>query len=162
MLLLISDANILIDIEAGDLIAPMFSLGYQFSVPDVLFYEELEEQHAHFLELGLQVQGLDEKGIQRVQALSQTYKNPSRNDLFALVLAEIEKCPLLTGDSALRRAAEAENLKVNGTLWLIGEMIQKKLITTVVARAALKKMQNSGRRLPWELAESLLASFEKN
>jgi predicted nucleic acid-binding protein len=162
MLLLISDANILIDIEAGDLIAPMFSLGYQFSVPDVLFYEELEEQHAHFLELGLQVQGLDEKGIQRVQALSQTYKNPSRNDLFALVLAEIEKCPLLTGDSALRRAAEAENLKVNGTLWLIGDMIQKKLITTVVARAALKKMQNSGRRLPWELAESLLASFEKN
>lgn len=161
MLLLISDANILIDIEAGDLIAPMFSLGYQFSVPDVLFYEELEEQHAHFLELGLQVQGLDEKGIQRVQALSQTYKNPSRNDLFALVLAEIQKCPLLTGDAALRRAAESENLKVNGTLWLIGEMVRERRITTMVARAALKKMQNSGRRLPWGLAENLLASFDK-
>lgn len=161
MLLLISDANILIDIEAGDLIAPMFSLGYQFSVPDVLFYEELEEQHNHFLELGLQIQGLDEKGIQRVQALSQTYKNPSRNDLFALVLAEIEKCPLLTGDAALRRAAESENLKVNGTLWLIGEMVREQRITTMVARAALKKMQNSGRRLPWDLAESLLASFDK-
>lgn len=160
MLLLISDANILIDIEAGDLIAPMFSLDYQFSVPDVLFYEELEEQHAHFLELGLQVQGLDEKGIQRVQALSQTYKNPSRNDLFALVLAEIEKCPLLTGDAALRRAAESENLKVNGTLWLIGEMVREKRITTMVARAALKKMQNSGRRLPWGLAEKMLTELD--
>ena len=33
MLLLISDANILMDIEGGDLVAPMFSLGYQFAVP---------------------------------------------------------------------------------------------------------------------------------
>ena len=47
MLLLISDANILMDVEVGDLVAPMFSLGYQFAVPDVLYYEELEEQHAH-------------------------------------------------------------------------------------------------------------------
>lgn len=160
MLLLISDANILIDIESGDLIAPMFSLGYQFSVPDVLFYEELEEQHAHFLELGLQIRGLNEEGILRVQTLSQTYKNPSRNDLFALVLAEIENCPLLTGDAALRRAAESENLKVNGTLWLIGEMVSEQRITTIVARAALRKMQNSGRRLPWDLAEKMLADFE--
>lgn len=160
MLLLISDANILIDIEAGDLIAPMFNLGYQFSVPDVLFYEELEEQHSHFLELGLQIRGLDEKGILRVQALSQTYKNPSRNDLFALVLAEIEKCPLLTGDAALKRAAESEKLKVNGTLWLIGEMVRENRITTMVARAALKKMQSSGRRLPWELAEKILTDFD--
>lgn len=53
MLLLISDANILMDVEMGDLVAPMFSLGYQFAVPDVLYYEELEEQHAHLLDMGL-------------------------------------------------------------------------------------------------------------
>ena len=35
MLLLISDANILMDVEVGDLVAPMFSLGYQFAVPDI-------------------------------------------------------------------------------------------------------------------------------
>lgn len=40
MLLLISDANILMDIEVGDLAAPMFSLCYQFAVPDVLYYED--------------------------------------------------------------------------------------------------------------------------
>jgi predicted nucleic acid-binding protein len=160
MLLLISDANILIDIEAGDLIAPMFSLGYQFAVPDVLFYEELEEQHSYFLELGLQVRGVDEKGIQRVLDLGRNYKKPSRNDLFALVLAEREKCPLLTGDAELRKAAEAEDLQVNGTLWLIEKMICEKRITTIVARAALKKMQNSGRRLPWNLAKDMLLKFE--
>ena len=49
MLLLISDANILMDVEVGDLVAPMFSLGYQFAVPDMLYYEEMEEQHAYLL-----------------------------------------------------------------------------------------------------------------
>ncbi len=43
MLLLISDANILIDIEVGGLTASMFSLNYQFALSDVLFYDELEE-----------------------------------------------------------------------------------------------------------------------
>lgn len=53
MLLLISDANILMDVEVGDLVAPMFSLGYDFAVPNVLYYEELEDQHAHLLHMGL-------------------------------------------------------------------------------------------------------------
>ena len=39
MLLLISDANVLIDIENGGLTGAMFSLPYQFAVPDILFYE---------------------------------------------------------------------------------------------------------------------------
>lgn len=67
MLLLISDANILMDVEVGDLVAPMFSLGYQFAVPDVLYYEELEEQHAHLLDMGLQTRTLSPKSVERVQ-----------------------------------------------------------------------------------------------
>lgn len=78
MLLLISDANILMDVEMGDLVAPMFSLGYQFAVPDVLYYEELEKQHAHLLDMGLQTRTLSSKSVERVQALSQTYAKPGR------------------------------------------------------------------------------------
>lgn len=116
MLLLISDANILMDVEVGDLVAPMFSLGYEFAVPNVLYYEELEDQHAHLLDMGLQVRTLTDKGVGRVQSLSQTYSRPGRNDLFALALAESEQCPLLTGDAALRSAAEPENVVVMGTV----------------------------------------------
>ena len=53
MQVLVSDANILIDIEIGGLTIPMFSLNYQFITPDVLYYEELEEQHSHLIEMGL-------------------------------------------------------------------------------------------------------------
>jgi predicted nucleic acid-binding protein len=160
MLAYISDANILIDVEVGGLMAPMFSLGYQFAVPDVLFFEELAEQHAHWRGMGLQVKSLSAQGVDRVQALSQKYKRPSRNDLFALALAEHAQCPLLTGDAALRSAAEAEHIEVKGTIWLVSEMVRQQCITTAVARAAYKKMQEQGRRLPWDVAENNLKSLE--
>lgn len=160
MLLLISDANILMDVEVGDLVAPMFSLGYQFAVPDVLYYEELKEQHAHLLDMGLQVRTLPAKSVERVQVLSQTYAKPGRNDLFALALAEVEKCPLLTGDATLRQAAEMEQIEVMGTVWLISQMVREQRITVAVARAALHKMRADRRRLPWDAAEHTLAALE--
>ena len=156
MLAYISDANILIDVEVGGLIAPMFSLGYQFVVPDVLYWEELAEQHAHWLDMGLQIQSLDPEGVARVQALTQRHKRPSRNDLFALALAEQAQCPLLTGDAALRSAAEAEHIEVKGTVWLVTEMLRKKSITPAVGRAAFQRMREGGRRLPWDGVEKLL------
>ena len=41
MLLLISDANILIDIEAAELLKTLFKLPYQFAIPDILYVEEI-------------------------------------------------------------------------------------------------------------------------
>ena len=160
MLAFISDANILIDVEVGGLLAPMFSLGYQFAVPDVLYFEELAEQHAHWRDMGLIVNSLPSEGVARVHALSQKYKRPSRNDLFALALAEQAQCPLLTGDAALRSAAETEQVEVKGTIWLVTEMVRKQCITATVARVAYKAMQEKGRRLPWELAHSMLKTME--
>ena len=42
MLLLISDANILIDMEAGELTNTFFQLPMQFAIPDILYWEEIE------------------------------------------------------------------------------------------------------------------------
>jgi hypothetical protein len=44
--LLISDANVIIDMEVGGLIKQMFRLEYEFAVPDVLYEEELRENHS--------------------------------------------------------------------------------------------------------------------
>jgi hypothetical protein len=160
MLLLISDANILIDIEIGGLVAPMFSLDYQFAVPDILFYEELEGQHAHLLDMGLQPKDLDEAMVARVSEFAAQYPRPGRNDLFALVLAANENCPLLTGDKDLKAAAEAENVEVRGTLWLVNEMVRAGKITVHVARNAYQTMRTHGRRLPWDMAEQMLVALE--
>ncbi|MBN3854247.1 DUF3368 domain-containing protein [Paraburkholderia sp. Ac-20340] len=160
MLLLISDANILIDIEVGGLTASMFSLDYQFALPDVLFYEELEAQHAHLLDMGLEVRELDERMVARAAFLARQYRRPGRMDLFALVLAAEAQCPLLTGDRDLRAAAENERVEVRGTLWLVAEMLRAGTINAQVARSAYQQMRAHGRRLPWGRAEQILAEFE--
>lgn len=161
MQLLISDANILIDMEEGGLLVSMFSLECQFSVPDVLYEEELKDQHSHLLDLGLTVQGMDMALMLRVSVLAAQYPRPGRNDLFALALAEHEKCPLLTGDAALRNAAENEKVEVRGTLWLMEEMVRSGRISAAIARNAYNQMRASGRRLPWDEAEARLRVIEQ-
>ena len=160
MRLLINDANILIDVEIGGLVAPMFSLDYRFSVPDVLFYEELDEQHGYLLDMGLEVRELDERMVALVFDFAGQYKRPGRYDIFALVLAAEENCPLLTGDKDLKAAAESEHVEVRGTLWLVEEMVRTGKISVQIARNAYLRMQVHGRRLPWKEAEDRLALLD--
>ena len=53
MRLLISDANILIDMEAGALMETLFRLPMQFGIPDLLYYEEIEPGSPGLERLGL-------------------------------------------------------------------------------------------------------------
>lgn len=152
MQLLISDANILIDLEEGGLLRQLFDLPYEFRVPDILYYEELARQHGYLIDLGLGLGELDERGMQRAFEYTRKYNGPSRNDCFAMALAFQEKCPLLSGDKDLRKAAEQEAILVNGTLWVVEKLVIHGAITLDQARAGYQCMRDSGRRLPWGLA----------
>jgi len=157
MLLVISDACVLIDIECGELTSAMFSLSYQFVVPDTLFAEELEERHSHLSQFGLISKTMSGDLVAEAYRLHQTYKQPSVNDLLALTLAKHEGCQLLTGDKALRNAAKKLNVEVHGTIWLVEQMLQDKKITVGVARVAFQKMKESGSRLPWGEVDKVLS-----
>ena len=159
MRLLISDANILIDMEEGQLIEHMFRLPWTFSVPDILFVEELQAQHAYLLEKGLQVNELTPDSMLYALQLSQRSIGPSRNDCFALALARQEFCPLLTGDKALRKLADGEQIEVKGTIWLVEQLMIANIITQCEARTAYARMRANARRLPWGLVEKSLAGF---
>ena len=159
--LLISDANILIDMEEGELLEAMFSLPYQFATPDILFAEELEEVHAHLPSLGLELKEVSPDSMMYAMQLTSTYTKASRNDCFALALAKQEQCPLLTGDMALRVAAEKEATIVKGTIWLVSQLVIHQQINAEQARVAYRQMQANGRRLPWRIAEEALVELEQ-
>lgn len=125
-LLIISDASVLIDIEHGKLTSAMFSLPYEFAVPDVLFIEELEDQHGHLLQLGLSSKSMSGDLVAEAFMLRQEYVKLSVNDLLVLIIARHESCQLLTSDKALREVAEIFNVEVHDTIWLVEQMIKSK------------------------------------
>jgi predicted nucleic acid-binding protein len=159
-MLLISDANILIDIEDGHLTPIIFRLSYEIAVPDILFELELRERHSHLLQAGLKVRSLTAESIKKTESLTQQYPRPSMMDLSALALAHQEQCPLLTGDKDLRVAAKKEGVEVHGTIWIIEELLNQKIIQRSQAKGSFDAMRVKGSRLPWGDVEKLLNRWE--
>lgn len=162
MQLLISDANVLIDLEEGGLLDALFAMPWQSLVPDLLFADELAEEHSDLPARGLQLGQLLPEAMLEAQRLAATYRGPSRYDCFAMALAKQENCPLLTGDADLREAADRERVIVVGTLWLVEEMVRQRVVDIDAARAAYMQMQAGRRRLPWPQAFSRLDDLERD
>ena len=160
--LLISDANILIDMIDGGIADELFQLEYEFGVPDVLFEYELKEHHPELLDKGLKVMGLGETSIEITFDLHAQHRNAglSVNDCMALVLANQQKCPLLTGDAALRQICILEQVEVKGTLWLMGQLFLASIITAERAALAYEAMRHAGSRLPWADVAAQLSEFK--
>ena len=149
--LLISDANILIDISAGGLLDELFQLNYEYGLPDVLFEYELQAQHPDLPGKGLQILTLAPEAVTDMTNLLAKHRKTgvSIYDCMALALARQERCPLLTGDGALRQVSLAEGLDVKGTVWLVEQMLATGVIDVDRASQAYQAMKDDGSRLPW-------------
>lgn len=157
MLLLISDANIIIDLEAGEILHSLFELPYQFAMPDVLYEEEIKGGCPYLLDMGLKTLVVTGEYVNYAVRLGAVTGNePGFNDRLALALARQESCPLLTGDGNLRVLAAEEGTEVRGTLWILGEVIEFGLLTQEQALTVLHRMKRRGRRLPWKEAEAVI------
>ena len=161
MQLLISDSNILIDLIVVEQIENMFKLPYSFAVPDILFDEELKEEHPYLLEFGLNVMKLKGETVAYAFELAEIYTKPGRNDLFALALAKHKSFPIITGDADLRDAAESQAVVLFGTIWIIEQLIHNQFISVAEARILFEKMKEKKRRLPWILAQAHLDEIEQ-
>jgi len=161
-MLLISDANILIDMEAANLLQKFFRLPMSIGIPDILYREEIEPGSPGLEELGLILLDVEGAYVQYAFSLASKYgSRASHNDYLALALAKQEQCPLLTGDMALRKVAAAENIEAKGTIWILQELVNHAIIDIQEALDAIARMKQSGRRLPWNEAERILKTLKK-
>ncbi len=148
MQVVISDANVIIDIECCGLTIQMLSLPYQFLLPDILFQEELQHHHPGLLDKGFVEMSLNPESLSNSIELGKKYTKPSRYDCLALAAAIQEECPLLTGDKNLRKAAKQEEIEFKGTLWIMEELFISKLISLDQTIQAFEVMKEAGSRLP--------------
>lgn len=156
MRLFISDTNIFIDLTTCGLIAQMFQLPYEFAVPDMLYFEELSENHGELPAYGLQIMTVNEEYTMYAAGLQSIYPQTGPNDLLALSLAKQENAPLISGDGALRIAAKKEGVDVKGTLWVMEEFVRHDMITIHEAEEAFERMKRYQRFLPWNEINALL------
>lgn len=150
MAVLVSDTSVIIDLERGDILETVFALDAVFAVPDLLFHRELAGPLGdRLLALGLQVEELQSAELEGATLLSREDRTLSLPDTFAFALARSRQWTLLTGDAGLRRAAEAHQLDVHGTLWILDKLEADGVCAAGVLDAALTKTSNHPRcRLP--------------
>jgi Zn-dependent peptidase ImmA (M78 family)/predicted nucleic acid-binding protein len=122
------DANVLIDLHKGRLLADLWRLQCRVIVPDVIAAELIDPDGTRLAEVGLEVHDFSGDQVLEVTRLRLRFNQVSTNDLFALVLAKELQAILLTGDRHLRQIADQEGVAVHGTLWVLDELVQLRII----------------------------------
>jgi predicted nucleic acid-binding protein len=143
MIVVVNDANILIDLVKLQLLPHFFALNLEFHTSSLI----LEELHAEQLE---QLKGYLQSGTLKVIdftdvelitiAMMQLEKPAlSEQDCSAIVSAQKVLGALITSDNNLRKFATIKKLEVRGHLWVLDLMVEQKTIT---GKMALEKLDH--------------------
>ena len=160
-MLLVHDANVLIDLKEGDLLRPLFDGPWQVVTPNALFHRELAAQHPELPDMGLQLLDVSGEWVLCSVQWAETYRQTSAMDRLCLALALQEECPIVTGDARLKKAAQAEGCRTFGTIWIVEQLTDNGLISITSAFSAYDAMEAAGSRLPFSDARRRLRAIRK-
>lgn len=164
MKVLVSDTSVLIDLDRAGLIERIFSLPYEFAVPDLLFQSELQawgitDLRSH----GLRVEELTSDEVRAAVRLKRERDVLSTVDTFAYCLAQGRGWVLLTGDGELRTLAEQNKLEMHGALWIFDELERCAICTMEDLHAGLIAVRTHPRcRLPTREMNVRLKRYAEN
>jgi predicted nucleic acid-binding protein len=147
-LMCVTDTNIWIDLENGEVLELIFELPYQFITTDFAADELDATLWASLEALGVEAYGLSSEQIKDIYLLIQSHHTVSTTDLSTLVLARDLPAILLSGDNPLRKLAEEQAIEVHGVLWVLDALVAQQLITPGQACHSLKNMLARNARLP--------------
>lgn len=162
-----SDTNIWIDFLSIKRLELPFRLEYTFLMSKEVLLRELRspvDLPEKLLVAGLQQVELDEAEYWLAMTYRSRYHRLSEADAVALAIAKNRAITLLSGDGALRKAAQTEDVPVRGTIWIFDELLQNKCISEeeyVQAMQDLKIQQTHGRRLPISEIDLRIQRFQR-
>lgn len=146
--ILVTDTNIWIDLENGEILPDVFRLPYQFFTTDFAAQEFIFPSWNTLVKLGLQTHDLEPESIIQLIQLKQVHHQLSTIDLASLLLAKVLGASLITGDRRLSELAKTQGLSVHGVLWLLDELLMHQVLSKTQAARALRKILDRGARLP--------------
>lgn len=145
---LVTDTNIWIDLDNGDILTIVFKLPYQFLVPDLAVPELIRPSWQTLHALGVMAQELEPELIRELLVLRSIHGPLSVTDMAAYLIAKALNTTLLTGDRHLSELASKAGITVHGILWLLDELVLFHTLNPEQASNALNLIINGGARLP--------------
>lgn len=149
-----SDTNIWFDFHSIDQLSLPFLMSYKYIIFEEALREEIvspPELLAKLIKYGLTGVELTTEEFFYAEMLGGKYVRLSGYDRTALAIARERGIPLMTGDRALRKAAEAEGVEVFGTIGLLDRMYGAGVINSKIYLSCLEKFKkHPERRLPQE------------
>ncbi|HIJ57983.1 MAG TPA: hypothetical protein HPQ03_17945 [Deltaproteobacteria bacterium] len=167
MIIVVCDANILIDLLQVDLFKAFLELKWETYVPPGVVDEVQEDNSDQLIQairsgkIALPV--FTPEDLFKIQEFKARYLPLSVEDCSCLFLVENRSAILLTGERKLKTIATASHgLKVHGVLWIFERLIERKIISPRKAHAKLIHLMTLNNRLPKPECERLLKRWKKS
>lgn len=168
MIVVVNDANILIDLIKLQLIEAFFKIPWEFHSSNLIIenelYDEQKEQLQPFINNGkfiIQELGADDMlSIINIQAQKPQL---SDKDCSALYCAKKLNASLITSDNPLRKFAKQVNIDVHGHLWVFDALLENQCITPQTAINKLNELNiiNSKLKLPQKECDARIEKWKK-
>jgi len=155
MIVVVNDANILIDFIRLQLIEAFFDINWEFHSTNLIIenelYDEQKEQLQPYIKSGkLIIQDLDTDDIINIMILQAQKPQLSDKDCSALHCAQKLNASLVTSDNTLRKFALTKKVDVHGHLWVFDALLEHNCIDSETAINKLNELNtiNAKLRLP--------------
>lgn len=160
--LVVSDANIFIDLIAMGFIGDFFQLPYDIMTVDFIMRElkksgQKEIVRAYETRKKLTIRTFSSDEIDKINALRESaeYK-VSVQDCSIWFCAKTSGAAILTGDKALTVKARGDGIEVHGLLFILDKLVEQNIIPPSLASEKLSELTSENKRLPEKLVKEFI------
>ncbi len=164
--LVVSDANIFIDLISMGFIGDFFLLSFDIMTVDFIMRElkksgQKEIVQAYEARKKLTIQTFSADEIVEINTLrdSAGYK-VSIQDCSIWFCSKKIGAAILTGDKALTTRARGDGIEVHGLLYVLDQLVDQNIIPPALASEKLSELANCNKRLPEKLIRELISRWD--